>query len=822
MKKNNFLIYFLSFIIPVIISALAYLNIKIFPGGSSTLLSYDMKCQLLALYGYLSNGGPGFDSLFHNMSGGLGGGFLGTFALYLSPFDLVYAFVPTVYLADAIYIMTILRIGFSGLFCSLYIKKSNVASASCSNLICVLFSCCYALMSYSFMYAMSPMWLDFVMFLPLLALFCEKLVSGKKSLGFVLLLSFSMISNYYMAYMTSIALLIYFLFRIVEEGCDRHTAFKRFIGFALSGILSAGLSCFILIPVVLDFRRGKFAEDISGEKTVLFKNSLFDVLSVLKPSSYTTLDYYASPNIFCGSVVLLMVVLWLVAGKKNVRSRIAGGVVILFYFLSFMLGPLDRAWHGFRNPVGFPVRYAFTFVFFMILFALRGYKKFSEFNLEKYKSILGLLGAVAVLYTFFELYINGAYILSRLAVEARYSNRDEYMRVTETIEGVIDLEESLDTFDYSRTVKNYRYSRFDGALYGYDGLARFTSSYNFNLSALLSRIGVGTSFHTITEFGITPPVASLIDMGYYVSWHKDLSDYYDLIGEYRGFELYRNPNRLPLVFSTELDEDVVYKEFEDVPFENINILFSEISGIDDLKIYEQEDYVEVYRDPEDYYEENTLGFADYVLTPETDGYYWFVSEYVDTQEEIYKADQKNGEFSTIRAYAEYFINDNLMGTYRTDEFTYCNDMGYLKGGQQYLLSLDTSMSEIGKTYIYRYNDELAKTVYDMLASGGYVVNEINSRCIKATGVSDKDSYLFISLPYEDGYKIYVDGNRCDYTSYRDSFLLVKVPAGEHEIVIRYMPPGFALGLLISVIALMLIIALIIGDRRIGDHGKEMD
>ena len=29
MKKNNFLIYFLSFIIPVIISALAYLNIKI-------------------------------------------------------------------------------------------------------------------------------------------------------------------------------------------------------------------------------------------------------------------------------------------------------------------------------------------------------------------------------------------------------------------------------------------------------------------------------------------------------------------------------------------------------------------------------------------------------------------------------------------------------------------------------------------------------------------------------------------------------------------------------------------------------------------------
>ena len=41
---------------------------------------------------------------------------------------------------------------------------------------------------------MSPMWLDLVMFLPLLALFLEKVLQGKKSLPFILLTAFSIIS----------------------------------------------------------------------------------------------------------------------------------------------------------------------------------------------------------------------------------------------------------------------------------------------------------------------------------------------------------------------------------------------------------------------------------------------------------------------------------------------------------------------------------------------------------------------------------------------------------------------------------------------------
>lgn len=816
MKKNNsknFIVYVLSFIIPIIITFGAYFALEIYPGGSGILLLYDMKSQLLALYGYLSNGGNGFDSIFHNMSGGLGGGFFGTFALYLSPFDLVYTLVPTQYLPDAIYAMTLLRIGFSGLFCSVFIKKSNIEKASDSNALCVTLSCCYALMSYVFMYAMSPMWLDFVMLLPLLALSCEKIVDGKFGTSFVLLLSFCIISDYYIAYMVVIAITMYFVYRLIEGGNDFKQCLKRFYIFALSGILSAGLAALLILPVLLDFQRGKFSEDNSGQSRILFKNSLFDVLGAFKPSSYSTLDYYASPNIFCGSIVLILVLIWLLLGKKHIKERIASFLILVIYFLSFIIAPLDRIWHGFRDPVGFPVRYAFTFVFFMICFALRGYRTLAGFERKEYKSLFSLIFTLFIGYTYIEMYINGSYILSRLAIEDRFSNRDEYVRTVDSVETVLDYEREINTFDYSRTSKNFNYSRFDGALFGYDGIERFSSSYNYALSEFLKDIGFGTSRHTISDRGITPPVASLLDVGYFMSWHNDISDYYDYAGEYRGYGLYINNNRLPLMFATGIENPDDYDEFGEIPFDNINTVFSDITGIDDVRIFDRQDYTEVFRDPADYYEDNTLGFADYVLSPEEDGYYWFYSEYVYPDESRYKTNPKNGEFNTVYPYAEYFINGLKIGTYRNDEFSYCNDLGLFNAGENYLVSLDASIAEIGTTHFYKYNKEFAESVLTDLRYGGFTVNSINRSGITASGYVDEDSYILVTLPYEDGYRIYIDGNKTDYTSYRNSLMLVRVPQGQHEVVIKYIPPGFTLGLTISILSLLILIVIVLKNKK---------
>ncbi len=77
---------------------------------------------------------------------------------------------------------------------------------------------------------------------------------------------------------------------------------------------------------------------------------------------------------------------------------------------------------------------------------------------------------------------------------------------------------------------------------------------------------------------------------------------------------------------------------------------------------------------------------------------------MDSDQSRYKDAWQNGEFSEVEAYANYFLDDEMIGMYRNDEFSYCNDIGYLQEESNYTLSLDTSLSGIGDTYIYRYND----------------------------------------------------------------------------------------------------------------------
>ena len=70
---------------------------------------------------------------------------------------------------------------------------------------------------------------------------------------------------------------------------------------------------------------------------------------------------------------------------------------------------------------------------------------------------------------------------------------------------------------------------------------------------------------------------------------------------------------------------------------------------------------------------------------------------------------------------------------------------------------------------------------------------------------NKTGYVFISLPYNPGYIVYVDGQKTDYTSYRDMFMLVGMSEGHHEIRIRYIPDGLCSGMIVSVIFLVIMI-----------------
>ncbi len=799
-EASNRIVFFCSFIIPSVIMALAFFTLGIYPGGKNMVMTYDLKALYLPLYGYISNSGSGFNNLFHSMSGGLGGNIYATIILCISPLDIIYSLVPTAYLPTALYFMVLLKIGLCGLSFCFYIRFNPKIKISA--IMTVLLSCCYGLMSYNVMYFIAPMWYDCVFLLPILALLLEKNISGKKSPAFIVVMACCIIDDYYIAYMVIISLVIYFVFRVIEDGVKFTDFIRRTLTFFVHGVISAGISCFVLLPAVLDFSRGKLAEGEVATQGDLIKNTLLDVLLSLKSQNYAGLDFNASPNIFCGTVVVILSLIWFISFKRNIKARIAGLFVVAFYFASFIFGPLDRAWHGFRDPVCFSVRYAFTFSFFLILFAIRGLQCIGEKKLKISDANKSLVSIVICAYTLLELFSNSGYILGGIGTESSYTYSGEFDKFSDVYQKLITSNDALSDGTYGRIANTSRFSSFDGALFGYNGLSRFSSSYNYGVSELFRNLGFGTIYHSIGEKGITPPSISLFNTGYVISFMNDFSDYYVPVEEYNGFTLYRNEKTLPFAYS--INDYNELKEFGKDPFENQNIVYDELFGNRDDVQSELYTIVPYSIVPDS----DSLTDADdsvcvsekYLFTSEKSGHYFLGVEYKYEDTDSRETHIENGYNDHVVIVRDYKL-DGEKGSYGNGQYSFCVDLGYLNEGEEHELILQSSNDEIGEVWIYYYNEDVFEKYVSEVQ--GFDIKKIDGRGISLEGSATDETDVLITLPYEDGYKVYVDGELTGYRSYRDSLMVITVQGGTHNVIIKYTPPGLMIGMIISLLSVLI-------------------
>lgn len=64
------------------------------------------------------------------------------------------------------------------------------------------------------------------------------------------------------------------------------------------------------------------------------------------------------------------------------------------------------------------------------------------------------------------------------------------------------------------------------------------------------------------------------------------------------------------------------------------------------------------------------------------------------------------------------------------------------------------------------------------------------------------SYLFFSIPYDEGWKLTVNGEPKAYESVQGGFIGLFLEDGDYEISLTYLPPGFKIGSIISFISLI--------------------
>lgn len=106
------------------------------------------------------------------------------------------------------------------------------------------------------------------------------------------------------------------------------------------------------------------------------------------------------------------------------------------------------------------------------------------------------------------------------------------------------------------------------------------------------------------------------------------------------------------------------------------------------------------------------------------------------------------------------------------------------------------------------------------------INDINSNITKvnidkdktkgdkiyASVKGEKDGYFISSIPYQDGFSIYVDGEKIDYEKVNYGFIGFKINSGEHDIIFEYNSPFKNIGVIVSISGIILFICNIVIQR----------
>ena len=115
-------------------------------------------------------------------------------------------------------------------------------------------------MCYVIVYFLNIMWLDGLIFMPLILIGVHKIIETKKIRFFIIFLTIMFISNFYLSYMIGIFTFIYFIAIYINRDDTSKKGFKNFLRyffkFMLGAIIAALISCILLIPAYFSLKNG--------------------------------------------------------------------------------------------------------------------------------------------------------------------------------------------------------------------------------------------------------------------------------------------------------------------------------------------------------------------------------------------------------------------------------------------------------------------------------------------------------------------------------------------------------------------------------------
>lgn len=853
----------LAFLIPVTVMLVIFAYRGIYPFGNRSFLHMDMYHQYMPFFAEFQNKLQNGESLFYSWNVGLGSNFLALFSYYLaSPSNWLVALFPKAYLMEFMSYLTIIKMGLCGTACCYYLRRHFKTESGLT----VLVSCFYALSGFMAAYNWDIMWLDNVILAPLIILGLERLVNEKKYALYCITLSLSILSDYYISIMICIFLVLYYLVLITNEP----RRWKSVVPFAGYSLLAGGLAAVLLIPVFFamhftEFSQFQFPSEVSTYFPTL--DMLARHFTFVMPEE--KLDHW--PNIWCGAAVLMTVPLYIKNKAIGAREKITKLVLAGFILVSFSTNLLNFIWHGMNYPDSLPARQSFLYIFLVLTISyevLHHWKEYTkrdivqcfvgalafvvlceklvgtedDLSLLSYFGTAGFLAAYAGIGYWYKTgeeksstgstrLLLGSILAAVMILECGWNmeytsvsttSRDKYLDKLEAYETLVERTGKRDEGFY-RFEKLERKTKNDGTLAGYPTASVFSSTVNSYVGDFYEKMGMGHSKVFYSFDGATPFTTALLNVKYLFSQEKgeEVNGPYKLVDEEDGIYLYETRYSLPLGY-------MVSEEYTDVDEEKSNEASPEEEATNEEA--EEEGFLtEVLRGEdlnEDITNELEEGLEDSAYTPFERQNRMAAPLTKDKPVfESVSVSSVDGEADAVAEkdgyYYAYLRNRKVKNAVVMIEG---ESQEYEKMGNGYILPLGWQQSgtrmkvtseDAGelRLSVYYMNEEVLSEAIGKLSEQTMIVDSRNPVSIKGHIDVKQAGQLILSVPYEPGWTLRIDGEKAEMGWFADAFISAELTEGAHTIELSYYPAGLNIGFAISILCLIIFVICICIRKR---------
>ena len=416
------------------------------------------------------------------------------------------------------------------------------------------------------------------------------------------------------------------------------------------------------------------------------------------------------------------------------------------------------------------------------------------------------------------------------------TSRSSYLNNLDSYQTLVERTRERDT-DFYRFEKTSRVTKNDGTLVGYPTASLFSSTSNGHVQDFYDKMGMSDSKVFYCFDGATPLSSSLLGVRYVFSRSANEDPLlYTLIDQEGDIYLYECRYSLPLGFM--ISSGSGFSASAQTP-EASGSADASASAFTDENVSSQTAGTEESASEASPLDE-LLGNIDDTRTDaleralDSEG-----ATPLDTQNRMVQAlGLEQNLFTSVGALQEEdgattitadvsghyyaYVGDTGVNTLKMEseagsksfsqvKYHYICDLGWHDAGD--VISLTSEDSSSLNVSAYRLNFDVMDEVISILGEQTMTVDSYSSTHINGHIDVSRAGELILSVAYEPGWTILVDGEEVQPGLFDDTFISLSLTEGEHTIEMRYRPAGLTIGIIVSLICLAIFAAIVLLERR---------